>query len=530
MIKSGIYMTVFLSLYMLVMRKTTFFRLNRITFMTGTILCLILPLIKIEMPAESISITPVSFIEEALAAEPETLKAAVIGTETEWKTLLISIIYAVGCLVSVIAAAVSYIRMSRMIRSARPERIGDTTVRIVESEIPSFSWGRHIVLSKNDIIENPAILTHEKMHVKCRHSIDLMIYTVATVFQWFNPLVWIARTELKMLHEYEADELTINKGIDATQYQLLLVKKAVGAKRFQLANGFNHSKLKNRITMMHKNKTNRMMKLAYFLCLPALILAMGFCAQKTNAGNISPVGHSISADKTVTDTLQSEALGLNYEETKPSFNGGDANEFSKWVNENLNYPENCRKEGISGRVTIAFTVTETGKVTDVKVLRGVHEDLDKEALRVVSSSPDWTPGTKNRKPVPVTFTFPVIFQTSKPDTESVPFQLVETKPSFNGGDANEFSKWVNENLNYPENCRKEGISGRVVLSFTVTETGKVTDAKVLRGVHEDLDKEALRVVSSSPDWTPGMKDGKPVAVTYTFPVIFQTKKPEKDAQ
>ena len=86
MIKSGIYMTVFLSLYMLVMRKTTFFRLNRITFMTGTILCLILPLIKIEMPAESISITPVSFIEEALAAEPETLKAAVIGTETEWKT------------------------------------------------------------------------------------------------------------------------------------------------------------------------------------------------------------------------------------------------------------------------------------------------------------------------------------------------------------------------------------------------------------------------------------------------------------
>lgn len=139
MIKSSIYTTVFLSLYMLVMRKTTFFRLNRITFMTGTILCLILPLIKIEMPAESISITPVSLIEEALAAEPETLKAAVIGTETEWKTLLISIIYAVGCLVSVSAAAVSYIRMSRMIRSARPERIGDTTVRIVESEIPSFS-------------------------------------------------------------------------------------------------------------------------------------------------------------------------------------------------------------------------------------------------------------------------------------------------------------------------------------------------------------------------------------------------------
>ena len=523
-------MTVFLSFYMLVMRKTTFFRLNRTIFMTATILCLVLPFIRIEMPADSFSMTPVSFIEEAISAEPETLKAAVIGAETEWKILLLSIIYFVGCLASLTAAVVSYIRMSRLIRSARQERIGDTTVRIVESDIPSFSWRRHIVLSRADINENPAILIHEKMHVECRHSIDLMIYTAATVFQWFNPLVWIARTELKMLHEYEADELTINKGIDATQYQLLLVKKAVGAKRFQLANGFNHSKLKNRITMMHKNKTNRMMKLAYFLCIPALIVAMGACVQKTNAGNISPVGQSVAADKAARDTTQSEALGLNYEDTKPSFNGGDANEFSKWVNENLNYPENCRKEGISGRVTLTFTVTETGKVTDVKVLRGVHEDLDKEALRVVSSSPDWTPGTENRKPVPVTFTFPVIFQTRKSDTEAVPFQLADIKPGFNGGDANEFSKWVNENLNYPENCRKEGISGRVVLSFTVTETGKVTDAKVLRGVHEGLDKEALRVVSSSPDWTPGMKDGKPVAVTYTFPIIFQTRKPEKDAQ
>ena len=160
------------------------------------------------------------------------------------------------------------------------------------------------------------------------------------------------------------------------------------------------------------------MRLAYFLCLPALIVAMGFCAQKTNAGNISPVGNSISADKTVTDTLQSEALGLNYEETKPSFNGGDANKFSKWVNENLNYPENCRKEGISGRVTLTFTVTETGKVTDAKVLRGVHEDLDKEALRVVSSSPDWTPGMKDGKPVAVTYTFPVIFQTKKPEKDA----------------------------------------------------------------------------------------------------------------
>lgn len=406
-------MSVFLAFYMLVMRKTTFFRLNRIMFMTGTILCLALPLIKIEMPAETVYMTPISIIEEALVAETETLAPAVAGAEgkTDPMSLIISIIFFGGCLASFAVTATSYIKMSRLIRSVKPEVIEGTEVRILDADIPSFSWGRHIVISRKDMMENPAILTHEKMHVKCSHSIDLLVYTPVTIFQWFNPLVWIARTELKMLHEYEADELTINKGIDAIQYQLLLVKKAVGAKRFQLANGFNHSKLKNRITMMHKNKTNRMMRLAYFLCIPALIGAMYSCAHKTNAGNITePVEHGIPVDKAAKDTVRSESVPFQFVDVKPGFNGGDANEFSKWVNENLKYPENCKAAGISGRVTLSFTVTETGKVTDVKVLRGAHEDLDKEAVRVVSSSPDWTPGMKDGKPVAVTYTFPVIFK------------------------------------------------------------------------------------------------------------------------
>jgi TonB family protein len=178
-------------------------------------------------------------------------------------------------------------------------------------------------------------------------------------------------------------------------------------------------------------------------------------------------------------------------------------------------------------VTLSFTVSETGKVTDVKVLRGVHKDLDNEAVRVVSSSPDWTPGEANGKVVAVSYTFPIIFQTKKPEnSDVVPFQFADTKPGFNGGDVNEFSKWVAQHLVYPETCKKEGISGRVTMSFTVSETGKVTDVKVLRGVHKDLDNEAIRVVSSSPDWTPGIADGKAVAIKYTFPVLFQADKAE----
>ena len=109
------------------------------------------------------------------------------------------------------------------------------------------------------------------------------------------------------------------------------------------------------------------------------------------------------------------------------------------------------------------------------------------------------------------------------EEEAIPFQLVEEKPSFNGGDANMFSKWVNERLVYPEIAKENGVQGRVTLQFTVEKDGKVTGVRVLRGVDPSLDKEAVRVVSMSPKWKPGKQRDRAVKVTYTFPVIFQLR-------
>ena len=109
------------------------------------------------------------------------------------------------------------------------------------------------------------------------------------------------------------------------------------------------------------------------------------------------------------------------------------------------------------------------------------------------------------------------------EEEAIPFQLVEEKPSFNGGDANMFSKWVNERLVYPEIAKENGVQGRVTLQFTVEKDGRVTKVKVLRGVDPSLDKEAVRVVSMSPKWKPGKQRDRAVPVTYTFPVIFQLR-------
>lgn len=109
------------------------------------------------------------------------------------------------------------------------------------------------------------------------------------------------------------------------------------------------------------------------------------------------------------------------------------------------------------------------------------------------------------------------------EEEAIPFQLVEEKPSFNGGDANEFAKWVNSRLVYPEIAKENGVQGRVTLQFTVNADGSVSNVKVLRGVDSSLDKEAVRVVSSSPKWKPGKQRDRAVKVTYTFPVIFQLR-------
>ncbi len=115
-----------------------------------------------------------------------------------------------------------------------------------------------------------------------------------------------------------------------------------------------------------------------------------------------------------------------------------------------------------------------------------------------------------------------IEETLKKNPDAViPFAAVENKPAFNGGDANDFAQWVNENIKYPQQAIDEGAQGKVILQFTVNKEGEVKDVKVLKGVSEVLDNEAVRVVSESPAWTPGNQNGIPVAVNYTFPVVFK---------
>ena len=405
--RSSLYLALFYAFFLLVMRRTTFFRLNRFLLLAGTVMCFLLPLLRlrtVEMPL--LMAGPLS---EA-ASEP----ALTAGPSAASPVPYLELLYILGFLAVLAWTAVAMVRMYRTIRKGAATRLEDgTRLVLTEADIPSFSWGRTIVMSRKDAEQNPVIRLHEEAHIHKAHTLDILLFTAVTLVHWFNPLVWITLSELKLLHEYEADDTVLNQGIDATQYQLLLVRKAVGDKRFTLANGFQHAKLKNRIDMMLQAPSSGWKRLSWLAILPFLAGTMFLCnpvRAKVVSADLSETVLSETVPAASPDTTK--GLPYNQVEVKPTFQGGDAGEFAKWVQENLQYPQAAKDADVQGRVVAQFVVGTDGKIQDVQVLRGVHPDLDAEVVRVISSSPDWTPGYVKGAPVKVSYTFPVVFKTN----------------------------------------------------------------------------------------------------------------------
>ena len=425
LLKSTLLLAVFDAFFLLVMRRSEHFRFNRIVLLAGSAVCLLLPLIPLRVGVPTVysewfapSLVVPSAPEDITIAAAAEAQGVTAQSGFSWQTLLLAL-YALGAAVTLAFYFRSYAAMFRLLRHTPGERHDGYTLHLVEQDTPSFSWLRHIILSRNDYARYPAIFTHEQAHVRCGHSRDLLLSSALTVFQWFNPLVWICRSELKLLHEYEADDFVLNQGIDATQYQLLLVKKAVGEKRFLLANGFNHAQLKNRITMMQITTRAAWKKFSLLLLIPLLAATTLILAEcKPVAGNEETPSPQVTEaapeefdESAATEAdAEEETVAFTLVQVKPQFDGGDANQFSHWVNQNLKYPQEARGKGLQGRVTLQFTVEKDGSVTGVKVLRGVDPLLDNEAVRVISQSPNWTPGFIDGNPVRVIYNFPVVFQ------------------------------------------------------------------------------------------------------------------------
>ena len=617
--KTAIALAVFYMFYRLLLSKETFHRLNRIVLLATAALSFVLPFCVITfkkivvLPATPVSSEPiVGEVAETVATVQEV-------SDPIWP-LILCLLFAAGALVILVKAFVSIISIKRIISNGSRETLesGETLI-ITENGTAPFSWMKYIVISREDYESGYSqILTHEKAHIALKHSWDILFVDMITALQWFNPAIWMLKADLRALHEFEADDAVLRSGANIKEYQYLLIKKAVSKSGYSVANSFNHSTLKARITMMLNKKSSRMSAWKALYVIPLVGISLAATAetkvdyqyedQQPEAVVDTPVdkdSKKIFKEKNMSEgrfiideeagsitmiyfdhngnEMRATHVGLNLDWDLYFVNGNMATTkaFEMRMEEdgavllsaylkngktirgavlpNNNYTTGTwdvskhpdEQDAVYHKDGKAYKI-QGGKYVEIEVPKIKVRDANGNDVEVSQSNLVYvingermpkgfdlnTIDTKTIASMEVLKTEKalqeygtdegvIVITTGEPKKnddgkKAIPFQHVAQKPGFNGGDANEFSKYVAQNVVYPESCRQSKIEGRVTLEFTVTETGKVADIKILRSVNDDLDREAVRVVAQSPIWTPGRdENGEVVPVKYTFPVIFK---------
>ena len=447
-LKVALCLTAFYLVYKLLLSRETFFGFNRAVLLGMAGVSLLLPLVRftVESAPEPVGgfVVVEDIVMQAVAADAPGFSVTAAQ--------VCFAIYIIGVAFFACREVWSLLCLRRMLRGGRVAgRDGGVKTVVVKGDVSPFSWMGNIVVSEKDYRDNPEyILLHERAHIAGRHSWDILLCDVLIVFQWFNPAAWLLKAELQSVHEYEADRRVLSSGVNAADYQLLLIRKAVGDKLFSMANNLNQSSLKKRITMMLKKKSNPWSRARMLVAVPvAAVAVVAFATPKAESLSnviesesealVSKVMPAVKAQadgssQGATEMAAADAAPVKAEaeaqpkadapeaivpdgddkvydvvEQQPEFPGGTSG-LAKWLGDNIKYPAEAAKQGIEGRVIVQFVVGIDGTVSNVKLMRPVNPLLDQEALRVVTAMPKWTPGKQDGKPVAVKYTIPVTFR------------------------------------------------------------------------------------------------------------------------
>ncbi len=335
---------------------------------------------------EDISLNQVGIAENASSAIPRVLI---------W-------IYLAGASLVLLKTLFSIVRLLFYIKKGRTIRKEDYTLVVMpDKDMAPFSFGRKIVMSAADYETVRDLVTaHELAHIQCHHYLDLIVAQAVCVVIWYNPAAWLMRDELKLLHEYQADAKVIDRGVDNFSYQMLLIRKTAGKKFHTLANSLNHSKLKDRIAMMQKEKSVGVRRMRVFGLLIAPAVAFGVM-------NLPAVASDLKSLETV--SLRSGASAKDAPQIEAEFPGGEE-KLAQYLYLNVRYPQRAQEEDRTGKSVVGFTIQADGTITDVNILEGSWPDLDEEAVRVVKEMPKWEPATTGGKPVASRFSIPINFK------------------------------------------------------------------------------------------------------------------------
>ena len=484
---------IFYLFYRFLLKKETFHRFNRLVLVGTAVLSFLLPLciITIHKPMEAAAPVPPPALPDFSAGEA----VAAVEKSAPWWPVALTVLFWTGSAFVIVRVVVSMIAIARIVRQGEMVREEEgSKVIVTERDIDPFSWMRYIVLSRKDWENNRIpILAHEKAHIRYGHSVELLLVDVMSAFQWFNPAIWMLRADLQELHEYEADDAVLRSGANLKEYQYLLIRKAVSKSGYSVANSFNHSILKNRITMMSKSKSPLLRGLRALYVLPLICLGIGLQAKtvyvqsdKVNEKNGIPQPEVIVAATNGNEPLYilRQAWGEEKEITKTEFDALDQ-----------------------------------GRIKSISVLR------DETALEKYGEKAAGGVIVVTLK-LPTELEEVVVVRYREDDGEPVRFYLLEpdTMPTFQGGDLNKFSQWLARQIYAPKDCNH---SGTMKVSFVVGKDGMVRDVKVVESVCAELDALAVSTIEKSPKWEPAISKGQPVDMAFSIPIVFQVRYTQK---
>jgi len=500
-----LFQLLFLLVYEILLKKETFFSYNRWYLLITAVLSLLLPFIQIEalsilVPETTLTQIPTIFLPEVyIGGESAAQSLKQIPANETGSTGSILYwwpgIYLIGVLVALVIVLKKYNNLNQMFRFKKIAAEGKITIIEVPNSAIACTFYRTIFLGDQlTEAEKQHILSHELVHVKQKHSLDLVFFEVLKVIFWFNPLIYIYQNRITTLHEFIADAAVVETSGKRSYYEQLL-NSAFSTKNISFINQFfNHSLIKKRILMLQRSRSKTVAKVKYIVLLPLILLMLTY------------VGYSGNKSQKMDDfrDIQENILSIKPENIENQKSG---NEIIPKLNEE-------EKNNF-----------DSNPIADLGDKKTVIQSNEQESREYISVNEIKNRGIKTEKPF-------------KPGDQKldIPFAVVEQIPLFPGCEVFEsreeqkkcttdkVQEFVTRNFN-TNMAKKLGITGmnRVIVVFKISSEGKITNVRA-RAPHPALEAEAIRVVESLPQMIPGEHKGKKVAVSYSLPIVFQVSK------
>jgi len=567
--------------YLALFQNRKQFVFNRIYLPVSLALSFIIPLITFTT-VKYIEVSPTDANSFAFLSESAVPTETYSESPSLWPHYLFGT-YLLGVTGFLLHLLTGHFNAVRMVQKSYVKNLFGSRVHITQKDVHPFSFFNKIVLSEKTL-NSPnleMIVAHENIHVKEKHTLDILFTELLFLLQWFNPFAWLLKDALKNNLEYKTDD-EIVKTNDPQNYQLAMVALAGKKGVAPFLTALNGSQLKNRIIMMKKKTENRFAPLKQLVLLPLLaVLVMGLSNREVKTELIQQQNEKAEIQfKTQKETIVSGIITNENGEplqgvavlVKGKPVGTITDDSGKYMikleneNESLVFSlQNFEKQEIAveGELEINVQLKPTGTknsvpqkpvrhgsqpvpipnsvkidtsaeplyIVDGKITREINQipprDIESiDVLKDISATALY--GAKGKNGVILITTKSKAYQYLDGDTQNVrpvsqdKIRNPEVMPEFPGGEIG-LSEFIKNRIVYPKRALEKGIMGRVYVDFIISKSGKVTDAKVARGVDPDLDKEALRVVNSMPLWRPGRNDGELVDVSYTVPVDFVLK-------